>query len=91
MESIAEQVGTDPALTIVIYMADCLIGSEAGRLDLSTIDPHVLTRHKIASHLELSKGFTDLTESLNLRIFGNKIKEEPIPRCIEGYLRSSFL
>ncbi len=52
-------------LNDIIYMADCLIYSEAERFDLSTIDPDVLKRHKIASHVELLEKFTDLTESFD--------------------------
>lgn len=59
----ADAPGPIRNLNDIIYMADCLIYSESGRFDLSTIDYDVLTRHKINSPKDLTEQFTDLSDS----------------------------
>lgn len=45
----------------IVYLADCLIYSEASRFDLSLIDEEVLARHNLKSPKELEENFSDLS------------------------------
>jgi len=45
----------------IVYMADCLIYSEDGRFDLTSIDATVLNRYKITTHSELKNKFEHLS------------------------------
>jgi len=47
----------------IIYMADCLINSEAGRFDLNNMEGSVLQRHKLKSPQELENKFARLSEA----------------------------